>query len=70
LSKLVKNIIHPKPLILAGGLNPENVKDAISTVRPYAVDVSTGVESRPGIKDPEKVLAFIENAKEMRICDS
>jgi len=63
LSKRVKQVIHPKPLILAGGLNPKNVKDAIRRVQPYAVDVSTGVESRPGIKDSEKVLAFMENAK-------
>jgi phosphoribosylanthranilate isomerase len=69
LSKRVKQVIHPKPLILAGGLNPENVKDAIRAVRPYAVDVSTGVESRSRIKDPEKVSAFIKNAKEVRICD-
>jgi len=70
LSKRVKQVIRPKPLILAGGLNPENVKDAIHTVQPYAVDVCTGVESRPGFKDPEKVLAFIENVKEVRICDN
>lgn len=69
LSKRVKQVIHPKPLILAGGLNPENVKDAIRAVQPYAVDVSTGVESRPRIKDSEKVLAFIQNAKEVRIYD-
>ena len=69
LSKRVKQAIHPKPLILAGGLNPENVKDAIRAVQPYAVDVSTGVESRPRIKDPEKVSAFIQNAKEVRIRD-
>ena len=68
LSKRVKRAIHPKPLILAGGLKPENVREAIRTVQPYAVDVSTGVELRPSIKDPEKVLAFIENAKEPRIC--
>jgi len=70
LSKRVKQLIHPKPLILAGGLNPENVKDAIRTVQPYAVDVSTGVESRPGIKDPEKILAFIQNAKKVMIYDN
>jgi phosphoribosylanthranilate isomerase len=70
LSRRVKQVIHPKPLILAGGLNPENVKDAIRAVQPYAVDVSTGVESRPGIKDSEKVLAFVQNAKEVRIYDN
>lgn len=69
LSKRVKHVIHPKPLILAGGLNPENVKDAVNTVQPYAVDVCTGVEAHPGIKDPDKVLAFIENAKEVGILD-
>jgi len=70
LSKRVNQVIHPKPLILAGGLSPENVKDAIRTVQPYAVDVCTSVESRPGIKDSGKVLAFIENAKEVMIFEN
>jgi phosphoribosylanthranilate isomerase len=67
LSRQIRQIIEPTPLILAGGLNPENVKEAILTVQPYAVDVASGVESQPAIKDPKKVLAFIENAKEVKI---
>lgn len=51
------------PVILAGGLTPYNVEDAIREVRPYAVDVATGVEIRPGVKDPGLVRKFIRNAK-------
>jgi phosphoribosylanthranilate isomerase len=50
-------------LYLAGGLTPENVGEAIRTVRPDAVDVASGVESKPGKKDPAKLEAFIKNAK-------
>ena len=49
------------PIILAGGLNSENVSDAISQVKPYAVDASSGVESAPGVKDIDKIVAFIRS---------
>jgi phosphoribosylanthranilate isomerase len=52
-----------KPVFLAGGLNPNNVKGAIEMVRPYGVDVATGVESALGKKDPKLMRAFIEAAK-------
>lgn len=49
--------------MLGGGLNPHNIVDAITRARPDAVDVSSGVESAPGIKDPDKIQAFISAAK-------
>jgi phosphoribosylanthranilate isomerase len=49
-----------KPLILAGGLNPDNIADAIRQVHPYAVDVSSGVERAKGIKDVERMRAFLQ----------
>jgi len=56
-----------KPIVLAGGLSPDNVGEAISRVRPYAVDVSGGVEQGKGIKDAEKIRAFIAACKEISL---
>jgi phosphoribosylanthranilate isomerase len=52
------------PVLLAGGLGPENVAEAVQTVRPLGVDVASGVESAPGVKDLAKVETFIRRAKE------
>ncbi len=54
-------------IVLSGGLTPENVRDAILKVKPYGVDVSTGVEEYPGKKSFEKVESFIENAKSVKL---
>ena len=53
----------PVPVVLAGGLTHENVAEAIQRVKPFGVDVSSGIEKEPGVKDPEKLRAFIEAAK-------
>jgi phosphoribosylanthranilate isomerase len=60
---LVADLRPDVPLILAGGLTPDNVGDAIRMVQPDGVDVASGVESAPGRKDPDRVRAFVASAR-------
>ena len=60
---LLERVNLEKPIILAGGLTPENVADAVRTVRPYAVDVASGVELNPRTKNKKKIQDFITAAK-------
>jgi phosphoribosylanthranilate isomerase len=53
----------PRPIVLAGGLTPDNVAEAVRTVRPFAVDANTGLKGEDGSRDPGKCLAFVANAK-------
>ena len=60
---ILKNREFKKPWMLSGGLDEKNIKEALNILKPNAVDISSGVESAPGVKDPEKIKAFIEAAK-------
>ncbi|HHD64172.1 MAG TPA: phosphoribosylanthranilate isomerase [Desulfobulbaceae bacterium] len=61
--KLIKNLHLQRPLLLAGGLNPENIYDALTAVRPYAVDVNSGLEKKPGVKDSNLIQTFVDRVR-------
>jgi phosphoribosylanthranilate isomerase len=62
---IARNIASQYPILLAGGLAPENVSEAIDAVRPWGVDTTSGVERAPGLKDAQKVKRFVENVRRL-----
>lgn len=67
LARAVRDQLAPFPVILAGGLSPENVADALRAVNPAGVDVSSGIESSPGQKSPEKMRLFVQAARGAKV---
>lgn len=61
--RLAEGVVDPRRLVVAGGLNPQNVADAVAHLRPRGVDVSSGVEAAPGRKDPRLLAAFVAAAR-------
>ena len=68
-SRKVRDQLSPKPIILSGGLNPQNVTDAIKAVQPSAVDASSRLESAPGKKDAARIQQFIHAARSLELGD-
>ncbi|HET8733919.1 MAG TPA: phosphoribosylanthranilate isomerase [Anaeromyxobacteraceae bacterium] len=64
---LAEGVSEATPIVLAGGLTPENVADAIRAVRPWAVDVASGVESSPGVKDADRMARFLAAVREVAL---
>lgn len=62
---ILKEISNEKPFFLSGGLNPENIEDAIKKVQPYAVDLSSGLEESPGLKDFDKIELFFDKMRDI-----
>jgi len=60
---IIRRLHLKRPLILAGGLNPDNVREAIASVRPYAIDINSGVEKAPGIKDHDLLSGLIRQVR-------
>ena len=65
--QIVEQLQLQLPLILAGGLDPENVAEAIRVLRPFGVDVNSGIEIQPGLKDHEKLHAFVEAVRQAHL---
>jgi phosphoribosylanthranilate isomerase len=67
--RLLEGLSLPKPWVLAGGLNPDNLAAAVGLLRPPIVDVSSGIESRPGVKDKDRLEAFLREAARLAAQD-